>query len=244
MGANDPQPTPALVVSAVVPGLPAQRKGLPVGAIVLAVNDEPVEQLNPEEVLAKAKRAALAKIEPLSVRVRYNESVQEFNLESVRVCRYQVAVIDTDTINAYSDGHRITLTRGVLKFVANEDELSFVLAHEIAHNVLQHAEVFRLNQTLEDFLRAVGPGSESRHSLEARQRFEIEADRLALHIMSRADKNLGAALSLMARLNVREPDFEARRYSGAHPSTSTRLRTMEETIQEIQIQKTKNSAIQ
>jgi hypothetical protein len=229
-----PPATSTLVISAVVPGLPAQRQGLPVGAVVLAVNDEPVEQLDPEEVLKKAKRAALAKIEPLSVRVRYNGRVEEFNLESVRVCRYEVAIIDADTINAYSDGRRITLTRGVLEFVSNDDELSFVLAHEIAHNILQHPAVFKFNQTLESFLRAVGPESDGSKSLEARQGFEIEADKLALYIMARAGRDLEAALSLMARLNAREPDFEPRTYSGAHPPTRTRWGMMEETIREIE----------
>jgi predicted Zn-dependent protease len=49
---------------------------------------------------------------------------------------YHFAILDTDEINAFAcPGGIIFITRGVFKFVENEDELAAVVAHEIAHIV-------------------------------------------------------------------------------------------------------------
>jgi len=48
-------------------------------------------------------------------------------------------VIDTDIINAWTNGTDITFTTGILKFLnGNEDEIATVLGHEMAHVMLHH----------------------------------------------------------------------------------------------------------
>ena len=61
---------------------------------------------------------------------------------------YRFAILDTDTINAYScPGGYIFITKGLLDIVDNEAELAAVLGHEIAHVTLKHVlkEIKRAN---------------------------------------------------------------------------------------------------
>jgi predicted Zn-dependent protease len=52
---------------------------------------------------------------------------------------YNFILLDSDEINAFaSPGGLIFVTTGMLKFLKNEDELSTILGHEIAHIELQH----------------------------------------------------------------------------------------------------------
>ncbi|MHB0936546.1 MAG: M48 family metalloprotease [Armatimonadota bacterium] len=54
---------------------------------------------------------------------------------------YTVKILDTGELNAMViPGGIIYVTKGLLKAVESDDELAGVLAHEIAHNALCHAE--------------------------------------------------------------------------------------------------------
>lgn len=53
---------------------------------------------------------------------------------------YEFKVLDTDMVNAFAApyGH-VYFTRGILDFVDREDELAFVMSHEVGHVVAHHA---------------------------------------------------------------------------------------------------------
>ncbi|MDR0374858.1 MAG: M48 family metalloprotease [Treponema sp.] len=53
---------------------------------------------------------------------------------------YHAAILDTDEINGFStSGGHIFITRGLLDVADSEDALAAVLAHELAHILLQHS---------------------------------------------------------------------------------------------------------
>lgn len=48
-------------------------------------------------------------------------------------------IIDENSqLNAYTDGTKVVLFRGMINFVANTDELALILSHELAHVALRH----------------------------------------------------------------------------------------------------------
>ena len=56
--------------------------------------------------------------------------------------RFQFVVTDSNTTNAHaSPGGRIFVTRKMISFVRNEDELAGVLAHELGHAVVRHGAI-------------------------------------------------------------------------------------------------------
>jgi predicted Zn-dependent protease len=53
---------------------------------------------------------------------------------------YHVAILDSNEINAFTtSGGHIFLTRGLVTIAKTEDALAAVIAHEVAHNQLQHS---------------------------------------------------------------------------------------------------------
>ena len=68
---------------------------------------------------------------------------------------YHVAILDSDTINAFaSSGGHIFVTRGLVVAARSEDALAAVLAHEIAHVQLQHGvRAIKANRDTEDWFK-------------------------------------------------------------------------------------------
>ncbi len=70
---------------------------------------------------------------------------------------YHFAVIDTDSFNAVSaPGGFIFVSRGLLEGIADEDELSAVLAHEISHVTQQHGIRSISQDRMQGVLEAAG----------------------------------------------------------------------------------------
>lgn len=56
-------------------------------------------------------------------------------------CYFQVIYDPDDTVNAYaSEGHKITVYRGLLQYLKNDDEMAAVVAHEMGHHLANHNE--------------------------------------------------------------------------------------------------------
>ena len=53
-------------------------------------------------------------------------------------------------VNASSSGLRITVNKGMLEFVRNQDEMALVLGHELAHYRLGHSESTPANEYAAD----------------------------------------------------------------------------------------------
>ena len=56
-------------------------------------------------------------------------------------CYFQTVYNPESTVNAYaSEGHKITVYRGLLQYLKNDDEIAAVLAHEMGHHLAKHNE--------------------------------------------------------------------------------------------------------
>lgn len=56
-------------------------------------------------------------------------------------CYFQVAYNPDDTFNAYaSEGYKVTIHRGLLQYLKNNDEIAAVVAHEMGHHLANHNE--------------------------------------------------------------------------------------------------------
>jgi predicted Zn-dependent protease len=54
--------------------------------------------------------------------------------------QWEIVVLDDNAVNAWSlPGGKLAVNKGLLRYVANEDELAAVIAHEIGHVDLAHA---------------------------------------------------------------------------------------------------------
>ena len=104
--------------------------------------------------------------------------------------RPRLYVMDASAPQADLLGSRVLRLRtGLLAAVANEDELAFVLAHELAHDRLGHVEA-------------------RRHAGWDAARAELEADAEAVRTLGRLGFRTGAPRALLQRLAARSPAGE------------------------------------
>jgi predicted Zn-dependent protease len=157
-------------------------------------------------------------------------------------CDFPVTLNNSDALNAYADGHKVVITRGMLRFAKNDDELALVISHEIAHDAMGHIqkkEGNRLIGTFVDVLIAAvahvnTQGAFGRAGSQAfSQEFESEADYVGLYIMARAGMPIDDAPNFWRRMAAAHPGSIRDSFSSTHPSSPERMLALEKTVQEI-----------
>ena len=116
---------------------------------------------------------------------------------------------EPNLINAFAaPGGFIFMTTGMLEFIQNEDELAFVLAHEIAHIELDHglnaikqnegSKIFddATNEASETFFRSFKNFSENGYS----ETIEAEADLRGAEIVSSLGYDVSQGIQVIKRL--------------------------------------------
>ena len=81
-------------------------------------------------------------------------SASDVTVHAATACRYPVALLEDDSINAFADGKMVGITMGMMRFSETDDELALVIGHELAHNALGHPTKRRVNVTLGAILGA------------------------------------------------------------------------------------------
>lgn len=193
----------------------------------------------------KVGRAAAAQVLGAAPLINSDASQQYLNLlgqslasRGDAVYRWRFGAIESDAINAFAmPGGYILVSTGLLKILENEDELAFVLAHEIAHVSRKHHYQIVLRQKLaeqasKDLQSAVQGDEIAKLASASGQIYargldkgaEFEADRLGVEIMTRAGYDPLASLNVMERLlRFKGSDPRAELLFSTHPSPAERL---------------------
>lgn len=104
-------------------------------------------------------------------------------------CGGKLALTSSSTHNAWSDGKHVVLTTAMIGLSRSDDEIAFVIAHEMAHNVLGHSDHGRGRRGIFGFSRA--------------KRGEIEADSYAVHLMRNAGYKPAGGISFLQNASRR-----------------------------------------
>lgn len=184
-------------VAAVVAGAPADRVGIRPGEGLIAVNENAWENAwdwkatTPSEAsgqrletVLEAIDANLAESGPIEITMGTAQDARRFKLDPPAICASRFWVDVRDKIDAGADGEKVRITSGMMQFLAGDDEVAAVVAHELAHNVLGHRA--RLNAV-------------KRGKTKAILTTEIEADRLSVWLMTNAGYDPAAALRFTER---------------------------------------------
>ena len=121
---------------------------------------------------------------------------------TLALCGYPIKIEVLTTPEASTNGRRIRITTGMLRLFAHEDELAFVLAHEVSHLLLGHAGAF---------------GDASPRPVE------VEADRLGIQIVSQARYDTVIAARFPARLAALHPHSNRSHGGYATPAQRSEL---------------------
>jgi hypothetical protein len=230
-----------LQVMGVLAGSGAAKVGVRRGDRLISVENKAMPQGE------NAERQAASVLAPLvngKARVKLSllrdSSAVELNVPLTHACAFGIELGNADHVNAYADGHRVMLTRGMLQFTRTDDELAYVLAKEMAHNALAHAQRQRMNATaggIIDNLARMHPdlgtmvGTAGIKPMP--QELDGAADTLALYMAARAGYSIDGALAFWQRLASQYPATVPNGYTAIHPATAYRLSVIGKTIAEI-----------
>jgi len=219
-------------------------KVLRVGDMVTHVNGEAL----PEGKTSVAKMNALIKSsdkQNVELSIDRNGVAKTVTVNPVLACDSPARLSTSDQVNAFADGKRIGVTKGMMRFVENDAELATVIGHELAHNTRSHVSSKRGNAIIGGILGAavsvaiginvtdlgaqMGAGANS-------QGFESEADYVGLYHTARAGYDITKAPDLWRRIGASNPG--AIHLAGStHPSTAKRFLSLEATVKEINAKK-------
>jgi len=192
-------------VLAVASGSAAASAGLVAGDVLLSVGDQrfPEPAAAAAETKPRTRRLLMEQADTLiadalrtgaaRIRVwRAGETI-ELKLPQAFGCMPHARLARSPQLNAFADGRFAIVTTRLLGFIQSDDELAIAIAHEMAHNILEHRAA----------LDAAGAqrGSQAKHSKAATIRAtEVEADRLGLKLAWAAGYDIDAAPAFWTRL--------------------------------------------
>jgi predicted Zn-dependent protease len=125
----------------------------------------------------------------------------------------------------------------MVNFAQSDDAIAYVLAKDIAHNVLGHAATTKQAYTIGsiiDNLVAVRPdlsmliGTAGVKPMP--QELDAAADNLSLYMVARAGYNVDGARAFWQRLATQYPATVLNGYTANHPSVAYRLSTIDKSV--------------
>lgn len=205
-----------LFVAALVPNGPAARAGLTIGTGLARFNGESV---------AAAGAGAFARIdgwETAAARLPSGQSVTltrsdgtSATIMPVLGCASDFRLEAEDKVAAAADGRLILVNAGLVRFAHADGELAAAIAHEMAHNILNHPARLNAAGIARGLLQQFG-----RNARLTRQT-EEEADRLSVWLLAGAGYDPDDAVHFWTRFG--------RKYggglfqSGTHPRWRDRV---------------------
>jgi len=233
---NEPQ------VTYVMKNGPAAAAGVKEGDLIVSLNGITVPPgKNAIKNLVEIYANQLTPEKPFGLVVRRAGKEQNIQINPDRLCRYVVMLINDDAVNAYADGSKVIITKGMMRFTDTDEELSLVVSHEIAHNLMNHMDAKRANMSgglVLDILAAVAGvntgGAFSKMTGNAFSKgFESEADYVGMYILARAEKPYTEAAQFWRRMAAEKPQNIESHHSVSHPATAKRFLSIETTSREI-----------
>lgn len=178
-----------IAVEGVIAGSPADRAGIRAGDSIVRANGEILEaglmdtgaaESTDRLVAADRRLQELAASGELRLDLLRQGQPLTISIKPETGCASRFEVVVKDGYDAQADGTTVQITTKMIEAIDNDDELAFVIAHELAHNILRHR--IRLEEAkvdrgvFEAFGRSVG----------YIRRSEIEADILGIALMANA----------------------------------------------------------
>lgn len=232
--------TSQITVISVVVGSPAERAKLAVGDRIVSVNGKIIEtgssgRSQVAELIAESKGL------PLNMTVRRGGGPVPVELSPRMICNYPTFLRNDDSVNAFADGSRIIVTSGLMRFAETDDELAFVIGHELAHNTMGHIKSKTGNIILGGIVGAILTGLSGVNFtnmmmqvgvLAFSQEFEAEADYVGVYYAARAGYDTRKAAYFWRRMAAAHP--RAIGLQGTtHPSSAKRFLAVEAATREV-----------
>jgi len=210
-----------------VPGSPADHAGIRPDDEIVAVNGTDLRDFATDAIAARGSYDRVARFEdflsaalrdgPATLRIRHGSDQRDVTMTGEAACGGEPVLVNSGELNAWSDGKYVAVTTRMLAMAGDDAELSFVVAHEMAHNALRHAE--RLGH-FSPLLAEFGLGAAKV------KRAEVEADRMAIRMMGKAGYDPTASEKILSKLS----GTDILNLAVTHPRTGRRIEIVRQEI--------------
>ena len=179
-----------------------------------------------------------------------------------RVCSWNISYSDLKEYNAFAtSGNQVVVFNGIISATDNNDELAFVLAHELGHHVADHINETRKRANTGILVTGLAMAGLShgvsgcntyaclsglQNAAQASMQLggnvgvlmfsveqEKEADYLAAYILNLAGYDLEKSRAMLLKLGVKMEDKETG-FLNSHPAGPERLASYDKTIEVIE----------
>jgi len=232
-----------LQVTNVLVGSGAARAGLRQGDRLVAAGGQPLaEGPNALSQAGAVFGPIVAKQASLPLTIERGGDARDLTVPVTRACAFAIELGNADNVNAYADGSRVMVTRGMMTFTQNDDELAYVVARTMAHNMLGHAATQRNAATIgsiidnlttinPDTSMLIGSGGIKAMPTDA----DSAADRLAIYLLARAGYRIEGASAFWKRLAAVHPAKILNGYTANHPATPARVMAIDKAVAEVKV---------
>lgn len=226
---------------------PAERAGIQVGDIPVAVGDWKVPTKKGAVIAFVKAVGKEAKKGPVRLTMDREGEKLEFSVSPDKICNYGIRLEKSGKMNAFADGKNIIVSETMMDFLRDDDSLAVVLGHEAAHNYMGHIEKKSQNRAVagiaglafDIFFAALGVNTQGKISQNAMaigglaysQDFEAEADYAGLYTTARAGFDIGVAPDLWRRMGSK--NVKSITFASTHPTTAYRTAALAKIVLEI-----------
>ncbi|HWK35828.1 M48 family metallopeptidase, partial [Sphingomonas sp.] len=217
-----------IAVEAVVPGSPAEAAGVAANDSIVRVDGVvlepgPVDTGQAESTdrtvaadrrLTDAARAGAVTLDLL----RAGQPVSR-TITPRQGCASRFEVTVRNDYDSRADGAIVQVSTKMIEAVTSDDELAFVVAHELAHNILRHRARLDAAGVSRGMFESVG------RSVGYIRRTEIEADLLGIALMANAGYDVAAPARFWRWFG--KAHFNSILLARTHPRWTTRAALLE-----------------
>jgi len=210
---------------------PADRGEIIEGDQIISINNHIANYKNYKSLLDEAAIEGVLKI-----RVKRDNKEFLFNLRSEVICGHPVQTMISPIPNAYADGSKIYITIATLDFVKDNQEIAFLIGHELAHNIYHYKgdPLYESNgnpipveekpslQKITDLLV---------FQTEAK---ETEADLYGVEFATKAGIPQNKVANYFRRLSIYMPQLMKDSFFRMHPGNARRVKDIESKLKALQ----------
>ena len=190
---------------------------------------------------------------------KQSEKIKEIGLRIAKVSnkkdfKWEFTLVEDKKMNAFClPGGKVVIYTGILRAAKNDSQLATVMSHEIAHALARHGaermSSSMLQQGLQNlgnvllsaaapeytnvFNQAYGIGTNLGIMLPYGRLQESEADEIGIILMNKAGYDVNEALKFWK--NMSSGKKEKNEFFSTHPSSSTRIKNIQNIINKLNI---------
>lgn len=209
------------------------------GDEILKINGEPSPYKT--ALALQMLKTATSGGQTVSLVINRDGSTINISVQPEKLCDYAVILSGSDSINGYADGSNIIITSGLMRFAQQDNQLALIIAHELAHNTLDHIPKRLQNGAaglLLDLVLSAGgiPSPLIATGLGANlysQSFETEADLEGIRLLHQAGYPIKGLDLFWREMAMVQPSTITQGPSISHPPTTERALRIRKYINEL-----------